>query len=129
MDKFNFNKFNRLFEDLFSRNEFFNFDQFISDDINLEKKIYTNEDGSVNIVYIKGGNKKEKNEINSLKQKLEFAIESQDFELAVELRDKIKNLEQNQEDVKKLNDELNRRIKTQDFEKCIEIRDKLKSLN
>jgi protein-arginine kinase activator protein McsA len=126
MDRFNFNKFNRLFDDFFSRNEFFNFDQFLTGDNNLEKRVYTNEDGSVNVVYIKNG--KNRNEIDGLKQKLDMAIENQEFELAVELRDKIQNLEQNQEEIKKLNDELKNHIQNQDFEKCIELRDKIKSL-
>ena len=76
MDRFNFNKFNRLFDDFFSRNEFFNFDQLLTGDNNLEKRVYTNEDGSVNVVYIKNG--KNRNEIDGLKQKLDMAIENQD---------------------------------------------------
>jgi protein-arginine kinase activator protein McsA len=126
MDRFNFNKFNRLFDDFFSRNESFNFDQFLTGDNNLEKRVYTNEDGSVNVVYIKNG--KNRNEIDGLKQKLDMAIENQEFELAVELRDRIKNLEQNQEEIKKLNDELKNHIQNQDFEKCIEVRDKINTL-
>lgn len=126
MDRFNFNKFNRLFDDFFSRNEFFNFDQFLTGDNNLEKRVYTNEDGSVNVVYIKNG--KNRNEIDELKQKLDMVIENQEFELAVELRDRIKNLEQNQEEIKKLNDELKSHIQNQDFEKCIEVRNKINSL-
>lgn len=125
MNRFNFNK---LFDEFFSGNDFLNLNQFLSNDIDTEKKIYTNDDGSVNVVYIRGGNKFEKNEINTLRQKLDFAVETQDFELAVELRDKIKNLEQNQEEIKKLNDELNSHIKNQDFEKCIELRDKIRTL-
>ena len=126
MDRFNFNKFNRLFDDFFSRNEFFNFDQLLTGDNNLEKRVYTNEDGSVNVVYIKNG--KNRNEIDELKQKLDMVIENQEFELAVELRDRIKNLEQNQEEIKKLNDELKSHIQNQDFEKCIEVRNKINSL-
>ena len=126
MDRFNFNKFNRLFDDFFSRNEFFNFDQLLTGDNNLEKRVYTNEDGSVNVVYIKNG--KNRNEIDELKQKLDMVIENQEFELAVELRDSIKNLEQNQEEIKKLNDELKSHIQNQDFEKCIEVRNKINSL-
>lgn len=128
MDRFNFNRFNRLFDDFFSRNDLFNFDQFLTGDENLEKRVYTSEDGSLNVVYIKNGNKKSGNEINNLKQRLDLAIENQEFELAVELRDKIKTLEQNYEEIKKLNEELNNHIKNQDFEMCIEVRDKINSL-
>ena len=57
-----------------------------------------------------------------------LAVESQDFEKAVELRDTIKKLEVNKEEIKKLNDELESYIKNQDFENAIIIRDKIKSL-
>ena len=126
MDRFNFNKFNRLFDDFFSRNEFFNFDQLLTGDNNLEKRVYTNEDGSVNVVYIKNG--KNRNEIDGLKQKLDMAIENQDFELAVELRDKIQNLERNHDEIKKLTSELEAHIKDQNFERCIDLRNKINSL-
>ena len=57
-----------------------------------------------------------------------MAVEEQDFEQAVELRDKIKNLEENKEKISELNKELEECIKTQNFEKAIEVRDKLNSL-
>ena len=130
MDRFNFNRFNRLFDDFFNGNDVFNFNQFFDYGDNFEKKVYRSDDGSVNVVYIrnKERNQKDTNQVDFLKQKLELAIENQDFELAVELRDKIKVLEQNQDEIKKLNDELDTHIKNQDFEKCIEIRNKINSL-
>ena len=47
---------------------------------------------------------------------------------AVELRDKIKNLEKNKEKISGLKKELDECIKTQNFERAIELRDELNSL-
>jgi protein-arginine kinase activator protein McsA len=63
-----------------------------------------------------------------LKQQLETAIENEDFELAVKLRDQIKSLEVNQKEIQKLEMELKKSIEEQNFEKSIEIRDQLKKL-
>jgi protein-arginine kinase activator protein McsA len=66
--------------------------------------------------------------VEKLKSQLKNAIENEDFELAVSLRDKIKNLETNQETIKKLEEELKQSIQEQNFERSIEIRDQLKKL-
>jgi protein-arginine kinase activator protein McsA len=97
---------------------------------NFEKKTYKSEDGSMSFTFItnKRTGIKEEDEILQLKNKLDQAIESQNFEEAVELRDKIKNLEKNKEKISKLKKELDNCIKTQDFEKAIELRDKINSL-
>jgi protein-arginine kinase activator protein McsA len=68
------------------------------------------------------------NDVEMLKSQLENAIENEDFELAVNLRDKIKNLETNQELITKLEQELKQSIQEQNFERSIEIRDQLKKL-
>ena len=57
-----------------------------------------------------------------------MAVEKQNFEEAVELRDKIKNLEENKEKISELNKELEDCIKIQDFEKAIELRDRINTL-
>ena len=72
--------------------------------------------------------KKESDEISLLKKELEECVEKQEFEKAVELRDKIKKLELNKEELSKLNKELNESVKKQDFENAIKLRDKIKSL-
>jgi protein-arginine kinase activator protein McsA len=64
----------------------------------------------------------------NLKQQLEIAIENEDFEKAVELRDQIKKLETNQKEIDNLENELRKSIEEQNFEKSIEIRDQLKKL-
>ena len=65
---------------------------------------------------------------DELKMKLNKAIEDENFEEAVKLRDELKNLEVNQKEVEKLELELKQAIKIQDFEKAIELRDQLKNL-
>ena len=72
--------------------------------------------------------KKESDEISLLKKELEDCVEKQEFEKAVEVRDKIKKLEKNQDDIKKLQTELNEAIGKQDFESAIKLRDKLNKL-
>lgn len=67
-------------------------------------------------------------EEDDLKMKLYEAIEDENFEKAVILRDKLKSLEVNQKEIEKLELELKEVIKTQNFEKAIEIRDELKKL-
>ena len=71
---------------------------------------------------------KEMSKSGYLNIKLERAIEMEDFEVAVKLRDQIKNLETNQEEIQKLELELKESIKEQNFEKSIEIRDQLRKL-
>jgi protein-arginine kinase activator protein McsA len=65
---------------------------------------------------------------DELKMKLNKAIEDENFEDAVKLRDELKNLEVNQKEVEKLELELNQAIRTQNFERAIELRDELKNL-
>lgn len=74
------------------------------------------------------GPKSNGSNLDKLKYELEKAIESEDFEKAVELRDKIKSLETNKKEIEELEADLKKSIENQDFEKSIEIRDKLKSL-
>lgn len=71
---------------------------------------------------------KEMSKSEYLNIKLERAIEMEDFEEAVKLRDQIKNLETNQEEIQKLELKLKESIKEQNFEKSIEIRDQLRKL-
>ena len=120
--------FGRNFDRLF--NELFNSDPFFKDINNFEKKTYKSEDGSITFTYITNvkGDLNKSDELYLLKQKLDMAVEEQNFEEAVELRDKIKNLEQNKEKISSLKKELDECIKTQNFERAIELRDELNSL-
>lgn len=111
----------KVFDDMFK--QFDNPNQW-----KTSKKIA--DDGSLIITsYFYGGNETPNvsNE-KTLKQQLEIAIENEDFEKAVELRDKIKKLESNQAEIEKLEMELKKSIKEQNFEKSIEIRDQLRKL-
>ena len=67
-------------------------------------------------------------EIVDLKQQLEECVENQDFEKAVEIRDRIKSLEKNGEKLKELETKLQKSISKQDFEEAIKLRDEIKSL-
>jgi protein-arginine kinase activator protein McsA len=120
--------FSRNFERLF--NEFFNSDPFFGNGNNWDKKSFQSPDGSISFTYItnKKSDNKKSDELISLKEELNLAVEEQNFEMAVELRDKIKNLEENNEKISELNKELEDCIKTQDFERAIEVRDKINSL-
>jgi len=71
---------------------------------------------------------KEMDKEEYLNIKLERAIEMEDFEEAIKLREQIKNLATNQEEIKKLELELKESIKEQNFERSIEIRDQLRKL-
>jgi protein-arginine kinase activator protein McsA len=93
------------------------------------KESYTSPDGKIFITnFVRNGNSNKSSGINSLKRKLQMAIEEENFEEAVKLRDEIKNYESNQDSINKLEMELKKSIEEQDFEKSIEIRDQLKKL-
>ena len=120
--------FSRNFERLF--NEFFNSDPFFGNGNNWDKKSFQSPDGSISFTYItnKKSDNKKSDELISLKEELNLAVEEQNFEMAVELRDKIKNLETNTDKLNKLNLELEECIKSQDFERAIKVRDNIKKL-
>jgi protein-arginine kinase activator protein McsA len=119
--------FGRNFEKLF--NELLSLDPYLNGD-NWERKHYKSEDGSISFTYItnKRGDLNKQDEVSLLKQKLKISVDEQNFEEAVELRDKIKNLEKNKEELIKLNKELDECVKKQDFENAIKLRDKIKEL-
>ena len=74
------------------------------------------------------GTKKPQSELELLKRQLEKSVEEQDFEKAVELRDKIKNFETNKQEIDKLESELKTAIDSQDFETAIKLRDLIKNM-
>ena len=86
------------------------------------------DDGTMKITTYYYDNAKTNPTSKNLKQQLEIAIENEDFEKAVELRDQIKKLETNQKVIDKLEADLKKSIEEQNFEKSIEIRDQLKKL-
>jgi len=60
---------------------------------------------------------------------LDYAVEQQDFEKAVELRDRIKLIEENKGKVEELQAKIKEAIEKQDFESAIQIRDEINKLN
>ena len=136
MYNFNLDKFiNELFrldlENPFLKN-FPEFPELFGEDKGKwTKKTYTSKNGLVSCYVYSTKTDKESNPTDytiELKNDLEKAVNEQDFETAVVLRDKIKNLESNLEKIKKLEDELSESVKTQNFEKSIELRDKINKL-
>ncbi len=116
----NYNDIFRAFDEMFTQLDF----------MNGEWKTQTkvSEDGTFKITSYYYDNTKSDPTSKNLKQQLEIAIENEDFEKAVELRDKIKKLESNQKEITTLEAELKKSIEEQNFEKSIEIRDQLKKL-
>jgi len=146
---FNFGRNRKSMDDLMNElNSMFNEPMFITGKTNVEKgsdengewskETFTSSDGTykiTSVVRVMGGdgspikNKKSQNgELEILKSRLEKAVEEQDFEKAVELRDRIKSLENNQDKITELESELKELIEKQDFERAIKIRDEIKNL-
>jgi excinuclease UvrABC helicase subunit UvrB len=96
----------------------------------LTKQTYSSPGGHILITnFVRTGDNPNKgSSINVLKSKLQKAINEENFEDAVKIRDEIKNYEKNQDSIHKLEMELKKSIEDQDFEKSIEIRDELKKL-
>lgn len=100
---------------------------------NWSKETFTSEDGMIQFTTIFRSGKgesvtNETSDISKLKKQLQLAVDQQEFEKAVELRDKIKSMEENQDKISLLESKLKTAIENQDFEKAIEIRDELKQL-
>jgi excinuclease UvrABC helicase subunit UvrB len=96
-----------------------------------EKETFTSPDGRITYIVTSSSTvppKKNKNSLESLKQQLDKAVEKEDFQLAIYLRDKIKTFERDQEEIKKIEDELKDCIKSQNYEKAIELRDQLRKM-
>jgi protein-arginine kinase activator protein McsA len=117
----NFNDILRAFDDMFAQ-----FDSRLGE---WKSQTKVSEDGTMKVTTYYRSNEPRKSKDNTgLKHQLEMAIENEDFEKAVEIRDQIKKLESNQEAINKLEEELKQSIKEHNFERSIEIRDELKGL-
>ena len=115
----NYNDIFRTFEEMFS--------QFDSLKGEWKTQSRVSDDGTIKVTtYYRGEDSP--TGIEGLKSQLNVAIENEDFESAVKLRDQIKNFELNQETIEKLNLELKKSIEDQEFEKSIEIRNQIKNL-
>lgn len=98
------------------------------------KTTYKSEDGNfkaitISRIYDDNENKKLKsNDSKFLEKELTKAIETQNFEFAVKLRDKINSLKDNSNKLKHLEEELKKSIEKQDFENCIKLRNEINKL-
>jgi protein-arginine kinase activator protein McsA len=118
-NRINYNDIFRAFDEMFS--------QFDSLKGGWKTQSRVSDDGTIKVTtYYRGEDSP--TGIEGLKSQLNVAIENEDFESAVKLRDQIKNFESNQEVINKLELELKNSIKEQNFEKSIEIRDQIKNL-
>lgn len=81
----------------------------------------------LNFVYVSDSTLDDVTE-NDLEQELKQAVESENFERAIEIRDEIKKLVLNKEKIQNLEIELKEAIQKQDFERCIILRDELNKL-
>ena len=117
----NWREFDRIIDEMFS---------FPMSNRGWDKKTFRSPDGSISFTYMSRGfgSEPKNDDLELLKHKLEVAIEKQEFEEAVNLRDEIKSLEENKEKILELEAKLDECIKRQDFEKAIEYRDKIKAL-
>ena len=118
---FNWREFDRMMDEMFNAP---------MNNRGWDKKTYRSKDGSISYTIMSNifSDEPKNDELNSLRFSLNKAVEEQNFEEAVKLRDKIKVLEKNKEKISELESKLSECVKTQDYEKAIEYRDKIKSL-
>ena len=118
----NFNDILREFDNMFSQLDSSQLGQWKS-----ETRV--SDDGTIKVTsFYRSSEPKTSKGSNGLKRQLELAIEDEDFEKAVEIRDQIKKMETNQKTITKLEEELKQTINDHNFERSIEIRDELKKL-
>ena len=100
----NYNDIFRAFDEMFSH-----FDLTQGE---WKSQSRVSDDGTIKVTtYYRGGDSsKETGGLESLKYQLERAIENEDFESAVKLRDQIKGFEKNQKSIEKLELELKKSI-------------------
>jgi protein-arginine kinase activator protein McsA len=66
--------------------------------------------------------------VEGLRKELQLAIENEDYEMAIHIRDKISKLQENQSEISKLEEELKECITNENFERAIEIKKELTKL-
>jgi len=140
--KFNLNDFFSEFDSLFDNYNTYN-PHVVKGKKNVEsgddengkwtKETFVSDDGIYQVTsvyrYNNSTTKKESNEVSILKDEMNKAVESQDYETAAQLRDKINSIESNKEKIKELQSQLDDAVSKQDFEKAIKLRDKIKKYN
>lgn len=131
--------FEDILRKLFGNENFLNeVSSSVDEDGEWTKKTISSEDGTYkSTVYYRtgfgGGASPKKtnnpgNTIKQLKKELDVAVEKEDFQLAIYIRDRIKKLEENSGKIEDLENEMKEAIEKQDFERAIEIRNELNKL-
>lgn len=131
--------FEDILRKLFGNENFLNeVSSGVDEDGEWTKKTISSEDGTYkSTVYYRAGfgggasPKKTNNSGNTIKQlkkELDVAVEKEDFQLAIYIRDRIKKLEENSGKIGDLENEMKEAIEKQDFERAIEIRNELNKL-
>ena len=98
------------------------------------KTTFNSDDGNLSYTsFVRYGNSDlplntKKDKLSMLKEELEFRVQNQEFEKAVELRDRIKLIEKNKESINDLKKQLMVCVSNQDFENAAILRDKIKDL-
>ncbi len=133
-----FRNFNRIFNDFDVINDLLFSDLKTNGNEKTEKgsdengewvrTTFTSNDGLLSYSYLTRYPKQKDDELQKLKNRLNLSVKNQDFEMAVELRDKIKKLEENKNEIEELNKKLSDCVKNQNYEEAIKLRDKIKSL-
>ena len=94
-----------------------------------KRTILKTNDGRLQVTYFtRNGKDHQPTQMSTLKSELDEAINKQDFEKAVVIRDQINELKRSENKIKDLENELLEVIKSQNFERAIEIRDQLNKL-
>jgi len=134
-----FDDFEDILRNLFGNENFLKeISSGVDQDGEWTKKTIASEDGTYkSTVYYRSGfgggaspkkTKTPENTIKQLKKELDVAVEKEDFQLAIYIRDRIKKLEENSGTIQDLESEMKDAIGKQDFERAIEIRNELNKL-
>jgi len=112
------------------------YDKLNNEFSDIRKTVREGKDGIFTTIYyvLNGDNNSkwsapEKTTIKDLEKELDECVKVQNYEKAMELRDKIKNLKNNSSKIERLKKEMEIAVYEQNFEKAIEIRDELKKIN
>ena len=135
-----FNEFDNLFNSLLNQDPFIfkgktQKENGKDENGDWSKETFTSEDGMIQFTtifrstYGKTPQPEEQNTLERLRKELQNAVNLQEFEKAVEIRDKIKNLEDNKVKLEDLNLQLTKAVDQQDYEKAIQLRDEIKKLS
>ena len=135
-----FRLINSTFDDLFSnyhyqvqKNGDTKSESGIDENGQWSKSTFTSEDGTISytsFVRLNDGAPitSKQGKLDQLKNELERLVETQEFEKAAEVRDRIKLLEKNSETINQLKEKVKSLVQNQEFEEAAKVRDQIKEL-